>query len=323
MFSIQIYTFSIILALNPCYDKDGNPQRCVPDFINAAFNLLVDATNTCGERTPTTYCVQTGHMGIGKVCDVCDARVPQNAHPASALTDFNNPENETFWQSETMLEGMQWPTTVNLTLKLGKRYDVTYVRIKFISPRPESFVIYKKTDPDSEWEAWQYYSGSCMTTYGLADRSPILPNNEATAQCTKEFSDISPITGATIAFSTLDGRPSAENFEDSEALQGWVTASQIMIVFNRMNSYGDEIFRDPRVLRSYYYAVSDIAVGARCKCNGHASECVRSTGESTNQLVCNCKHNTAGADCQECGPFFQDRPWRAGSSEDANECVGE
>lgn len=53
----------------------------------------------------------------------------------------------------------------------------------------------------------------------MEDRKPILPNDEAVAQCTREFSDISPLTGGNIAFSTLEGRPSAENFEESETLQ--------------------------------------------------------------------------------------------------------
>lgn len=46
-----------------------------------------------------------------------------------------------------------------------------------------------------------------------------MPGNEAVAQCTKEFSDISPLTGGNIALATLEGRPSAENFEESEVLQ--------------------------------------------------------------------------------------------------------
>lgn len=46
-----------------------------------------------------------------------------------------------------------------------------------------------------------------------------------------------------------------------------------------MNTFGDEVFGDPQVLKSYFYAIADVAVGARCKCNGHASKCVASTGE--------------------------------------------
>ena len=70
----------------------------------------------------------------------------------------------------------------------------------------------------------------------------------------------------------------------------------------------------------YHYAVSDFAVGGRCKCNGHASKCVPAGREG--QLVCECKHNTAGKDCEVCKPFHFDRPWGRATARDANECKG-
>ena len=56
---------------------------------------------------------------------------------------------KTWWQSITM-EGSQGVDRfpVNLTVNLGKTYDVTYIRLKFQSPRPASFAIYKKIRPD-------------------------------------------------------------------------------------------------------------------------------------------------------------------------------
>jgi len=47
------------------------------------------------------------------------------------------------------------------------------------------------------------------------------------------------------------------------SVQDWVVATDIRIVLNRINTFRDEVFGDPNVLRSYFYAISDLAVGGR------------------------------------------------------------
>lgn len=47
------------------------------------------------------------------------------------------------------------------------------------------------------------------------------------------------------------------------SLQEWVTATAIRISLTRMNTFGDEVFGDARVLKSYFFAISDLSVGAR------------------------------------------------------------
>lgn len=94
-------------------------QRCIPEFVNAAFNVRMDATNTCGENGPQEFCIQTGYSNqkTGKSCDnICHP----GAHSSIYLTDLHEPTRQTWWQSETMFEGIQHPNQVNLTLHLGK-----------------------------------------------------------------------------------------------------------------------------------------------------------------------------------------------------------
>ena len=43
--------------------------------------------------------------------------------------------------------------------------------------------------------------------------------NEQKALCTDDYSDISPLTGGNVAFSTLESRPGAYNFDRSPVLQ--------------------------------------------------------------------------------------------------------
>uniref|UniRef100_UPI00358E1B5E netrin-1-like n=1 Tax=Myxine glutinosa TaxID=7769 RepID=UPI00358E1B5E len=120
--------------------------------------------------------------------------------------------------------------------------------------------------------------------------------------------------GASIKFDTLGGRPSASHFESSPALQEWVTATDIRVVFRR--TYRDHPGR--RGVSSFFFAVSDFQVEGRCKCNGHASSCV---SRDDGQLRCVCEHNTAGTDCNRCRNSHQDRPWKRATVSDAHECI--
>lgn len=110
-------------------------------------------------------------------------------------------------------------------LSPGKAYEITYVRLKFHTSRPESFAIYKRSRAEGPWVPFQYYSASCEKTYGKRPRHYLRPGeDEQVAFCTDEFSDISPLSGGNVAFSTLEGRPSAYNFDGSPTLQvppGW------------------------------------------------------------------------------------------------------
>lgn len=71
---------------------------------------------------------------------------------------------------------------------------------------------------------------------------------------------------------------------------------------------------------TYNYAISDLTIGGRCKCNGHASRCIH---DKDGRLQCDCRHNTAGRDCEKCAPLHADRPWARATPTEANICQGE
>lgn len=89
-------------------------QRCLPEFGNAAFGVQMTVNNTCGDSGDTMFCFQTAPSR--KSCDICTP----GRFQASFLTDIHHEyENQTWWQSETMNEGIQYPSQVDLILNLG------------------------------------------------------------------------------------------------------------------------------------------------------------------------------------------------------------
>lgn len=302
---------------DPCYDENEKPKRCVPDFENAAFSKEVVASSTCGSP-PSRYCKSTtdNDAKVIRNCFICDANHLKRRHPPSYLTDLNNPNNLTCWMSEPFV---QYPQNVTLNLSLHKKYELTYISLQFCSARPDSMAIFKSMDYGKTWIPFQYYSSDCKKMYSKDAVAVVTKANEQKALCTEAYSNIDPLGGARVGFSTLEGRPSALDFDNSPVLQDWVTATDIMIVFNKLNTYGDEAKDDEGARESYYYALSDFAVGGRCKCNGHASQCIPNRD---GRLACDCKHNTAGYDCEKCKPFHYDRPWARATPGETNECVG-
>ncbi|EPY74640.1 hypothetical protein CB1_001919010 [Camelus ferus] len=120
--------------MDECTDEGGRSQRCMPEFVNAAFNVTVVATNTCG-TPPEEYCVQTGVTGVTKSCHLCDAGQPHLQHGAAFLTDYNNQADTTWWQSQTMLAGVQYPNSINLTLHLVRTQRNTVCARRTLSPQ--------------------------------------------------------------------------------------------------------------------------------------------------------------------------------------------
>lgn len=358
--------FTALLPSDPCYDED-RPRRCLPDFVNAAFGIPILSSSTCGLKGPEKYC-DSNLTDSPAQCSMCDDKNPKRKFPATYLTDINNSNNLTCWRSESFIQPSEInaaPDNITLTLSLGKKYELTYVSLLFCprSVKPDSLAIYKSNDYGKTFQPFQFYSSQCRRFYGRPNRATITKNNEQEALCTdshRHNGDTTTLQGSRIAFSTLEGRPSAPDFDSSPILQDWVTVTDIRVIFHRLQvpqeseeeddggvymestkpalkivkdeNYGDNdsnqidlqttsissVNINPVILQ--HYALSDFTVGGRCKCNGHGSRCVRGVD---GQMECECRHNTAGRDCEKCKLFYFDRPWGRATTRDSSECKGE
>uniref|UniRef100_A0A3P8UNH9 Netrin 5 n=1 Tax=Cynoglossus semilaevis TaxID=244447 RepID=A0A3P8UNH9_CYNSE len=276
---------------NPCYHLDGRPRHCMSEFINAAYGVPVNASHSI--------------QGLDR-----DGNV-------TALTDLHNPHNLTCWMARRGTERGEWV----ITIPLGRRFEITYISLQFCQQGepsdPISISILKSMNYGRTWKPMQHYSSDCQGNFGLPTQTVAQTRHQETeALC----SDPRPLQkqrgGMVLAFSTLDGRPSSADFDHSPTLQDWVTATDIRVVFHPI----------PKVALSTasvspvqpFLALSDLQVGGRCKCNGHASKCRR---DDTGRAVCVCEHHTAGPDCDVCEDFYFDRPWHRATPTHPNPCI--
>ncbi|EDL22300.1 netrin 2-like (chicken), isoform CRA_b, partial [Mus musculus] len=216
---------------------------------------------------------------------VCDSSDPQRAHSADLLTSAPGTASPLCWRSDLL---QQAPFNVTLTVPLGKAFELVFVSLRFCSAPPTSVALLKSQDHGRSWVPLGFFSSSCTLDYGL------------------------------LAFSVQDGSPQGLDLDNSPVLQDWVTATDIRIVLTRPAIQGDT--RDGGVTVPYSYSATELQVGGRCKCNGHASRCLLDTH---GHLVCDCQHGTEGPDCSRCKPFYCDRPWQRATGQEAHACLGE
>jgi hypothetical protein len=103
-------------------------------------------------------------------CHVCDASDSKLSRPPTFMTDLNNPNNLTCWETNPFVENAE-RENVTLTLSLGKKFELTYVSLSFCGQKPDSMAIYKSMDFGRSWQPFQYYSSHCKKTYGRQNRS--------------------------------------------------------------------------------------------------------------------------------------------------------
>nr|AAL84784.1 laminet-1G [Mus musculus domesticus] len=272
---------------------------------------------TCGDP-PESFCA----MGNPYMCNnECDASTPELAHPPELMFDFEGRHPSTFWQSATWKEYPK-PLQVNITLSWSKTIELTdNIVITFESGRPDQMILEKSFDYGRTWQPYQYYATDCLHAFHMDPKSvkDLSQHTVLEIICTEEYSTGYSTNSKIIHFEIKDrfaffAGPRLRNMaslygqlDTTKKLRDFFTVTDLRI--RLLRPAVGEIFVDELHLARYFYAISDIKVRGRCKCNLHATSCLY----DNSKLTCECEHNTTGPDCGKCKKNYQGRPWSPGS----------
>uniref|UniRef100_A0A8C6H0D3 Netrin G1 n=1 Tax=Mus spicilegus TaxID=10103 RepID=A0A8C6H0D3_MUSSI len=272
---------------------------------------------TCGDP-PESFCA----MGNPYMCNnECDASTPELAHPPELMFDFEGRHPSTFWQSATWKEYPK-PLQVNITLSWSKTIELTdNIVITFESGRPDQMILEKSLDYGRTWQPYQYYATDCLHAFHMDPKSvkDLSQHTVLEIICTEEYSTGYSTNSKIIHFEIKDrfaffAGPRLRNMaslygqlDTTKKLRDFFTVTDLRI--RLLRPAVGELFVDELHLARYFYAISDIKVRGRCKCNLHATSCLY----DNSKLTCECEHNTTGPDCGKCKKNYQGRPWSPGS----------
>ncbi|XP_072310705.1 netrin-G2 isoform X4 [Eucyclogobius newberryi] len=273
---------------------------------------------TCG-NPPERFCTLENPY----LCsDECDASNPDLAHPPQLMQDRERNGLITYWQTVTWRSHPE-PLLANITLSWNKSLELTDdLHITFEYGRPTIMVLDKSMDHGRSWQPYQYYADDCLDAFNMQPKRvlDLNPTNITRVICTEQFSrwvgsknekNVKfEVRGRFAVFAGLRLQQMDNLYTRMESMKGlrdFFTFTNLRLRLLRPALGGTYVQRDN--LLKYFYAISNIDVPARCKCNLHASQCLLVDG----YLQCQCEHNTTGQDCQRCKKGFKAKSWKAGS----------
>ncbi|XP_064799743.1 netrin-G1-like isoform X3 [Oncorhynchus masou masou] len=296
-------------------------MACQPEAMDMTkyLKVTVDPPNiTCGDP-PETYCaLENPYMCNNE----CDAQNEDLAHPPELMFDFEGRNPTTFWQSSSW---KKYPRAllVNITLSWKKTIELTDdIVVTFESGRPEQMVLEKSLDYGKTWQPYQFYATDCLDAFTMEHKTvqDLTQHTLLDIICTEEYSRGYVWKNAkTVRFEIKDrfalfAGPHLHNMaslygqlDTTKNLRDFFTITDLRVRLLRPATGATMV--DENNLSRYFYAISDIKVQGRCKCNLHANSCVF----DKERLNCECEHNTTGPDCGRCKRNYQGRTWSAGS----------
>ncbi|XP_056319961.1 netrin-G2 [Danio aesculapii] len=273
---------------------------------------------TCG-NPPERFCTLENPY----LCsDECDASTKELAHPPELMQDSERTGLITYWQTVTWSRYPE-PLLANISLSWNKSLELTDdIQISFEYGRPTIMVLDKSLNYGRTWQPYQYYADDCMEAFGmLAKRvQDLSATNVTRVICTEQYSRwVGSKNEKNVRFEVRErfaifAGAKLQNMdnlytrmESMKGLRDFFTFTNLRLRLLRPALGGTYVQKDN--LLKYFYAISNIDIPARCKCNLHAGQCSLRDGT----LQCDCEHNTTGQDCSVCERGFKAKSWKPGS----------
>ncbi|KAL1270224.1 hypothetical protein QQF64_032513 [Cirrhinus molitorella] len=273
---------------------------------------------TCG-NPPERFCTLENPY----LCsDECDASTKELAHPPELMQDRERNGLITYWQTVTWSRYPE-PLLVNISLSWNKSLELTDdIQITFEYGRPTIMVLDKSLNYGRTWQPYQYYADDCMDAFGMLPKrvQDLSATNVTRVICTEQYSRwVGSKNEKNVRFEVRDrfaifAGTKLQNMdnlytrmESMKGLRDFFTFTNLRLRLQRPALGGTYVQRDN--LLKYFYAISNIDIPARCKCNLHAGQCSLRDGT----LQCDCEHNTTGQDCSACERGFKAKSWKPGS----------
>uniref|UniRef100_A0A3B5LRA2 Laminin subunit beta 3 n=1 Tax=Xiphophorus couchianus TaxID=32473 RepID=A0A3B5LRA2_9TELE len=264
------------------------------------------ASSTCGLTNSEIYC--TPFQWRMKCCP-CDSRNPngQLAHTVQDVLTTSGPNR--WWQSSKGVD------PVILQFDLNNLFQLDNLMLSFKGPRPKALLIERTLDNGRTWQPALYLAKNCEEAFpGIQTNSPI-SLEQTYCHALRPHAD--PFQEETVRTSCL--MPSYIIYSQTAGLTGLrVTLTEL----------GD-VPHFPGRSFSKFFALKEMRVMGTCMCHGHADRCqaqeynypgVLSALSRQVNHVCDCRHNTAGENCERCADFYNDLPWRPAEEGNTHTC---
>ncbi|XP_036804074.1 laminin subunit beta-3 isoform X1 [Oncorhynchus mykiss] len=293
--------------------RDCSRGACYPpmgDLLLGREHQL-HASSTCGLTGSEVFCTYFGQWRMK--CCTCDSRNPssQLAHTIQNVLSTAGPNR--WWQARKDV------SPVTLQLDLQNLFQLDTIILTFKGPRPSALVVERTLDNGQTWQPSLYMASDCRSAFpGIAMTMP--RSLDQTYCYTLPPVPANSYQDQTIQFSPL-GQFSSISVPNGQKIQEVSGLTGLRVKLTELGA----VPRLPGRTPSLFYALGEMTVMGTCLCHGHANRCLQDTTAyqmpSTQvSAQCECQHNTAGVNCEQCADLYNDLPWRSAEEGNTHTC---